>query len=109
MRILIGYDSSVRSDAAIDDLKRAGLPRDSDVLIASIADLLIGGPELSEVIGQAMTSPGAQPGLKRAYTHAERVTKEAKEAASKAEKRVRKLFPIGTSEPRSWWERLPGF
>lgn len=93
MRILIGHDGSESSDAAVDDLKRAGLPRDSDVLIASVADLLIGGPELSEVIGHAMTSRRAVSGLKKTLTHAERVTKEAQEAASKAKKRVRKLFP----------------
>lgn len=93
MRILIGYDGSEHSDAAIDDLKRAGLPRDSDVLIASIADLLIGGPELSEIVGQTMTSRWDESGLQKAKTHAERVTKEAKEAASKARARVRKLFP----------------
>ena len=38
MKILIGYDGSEHSDAAIDDLKLAGLPRDSEILIASVAD-----------------------------------------------------------------------
>ena len=93
MKILIGYDGSEHSNAAIDDLKRAGLPRDSDVLIASVADLLIGGPELAKVIEQVMTSRPDAPGPKKTQTHAERVTKEAKEAASKAKKRVQRLFP----------------
>lgn len=93
MRILIGYDGSEYSDAAIDDLKLAGLPRDSEVLIASVGDLLMSSPELSEVIGQALTSRRVVSGLKKAQTHAERVTNEAKEAAKRAKKRVQKLFP----------------
>lgn len=93
MKILIGYDGSKHSDAAIDDLKLAGLPYDSDVLIASIADLLIGGPELSEVIGQALPARRGASGIKKTQTHAERATNEAKEAASGAKRRLRKLFP----------------
>lgn len=93
MRILIGYDGSEYSDAAIDDLKLAGLPRDSEVLIASVGDLLMSSPELSELVGQALTSRRVASGLKKAQTHAERVTKEAKDAASRAKKRVQKLFP----------------
>lgn len=93
MNILIGYDGSEHSDRAIDDLKRAGLPRDCDVLIASVGDLLMSSPELSEILGQALTSRRVASGIKKAQIHAERVTKEAQEAASRAKKRVRKLFP----------------
>ncbi len=93
MRMLIGYDGSEPSDVAIDDLQRAGLPRDSEVLIASVGDLLMSSPELSEIIGEAMTSSRVASGLKTAQTHAERVMKEAHDAAARAEARVRDLFP----------------
>ena len=93
MKVLIGYDGSEHSDAAIDDLSLAGIPRDSEILIASIGDLLMSSPELSEIIGQAFTSSRVAAGLEKAQTHAERVTKEAEEAAVRAEVRVRKLFP----------------
>ena len=93
MRILIGYDGSEHSDAAIDDLKRAGLPRDSDVLIVSVGDLLMSSPDLSEVLGHALPSGRIASALKKAQTHAERVTKEAEDAAARAERRVRELFP----------------
>jgi nucleotide-binding universal stress UspA family protein len=96
MRILIGYDGSEHSDAAIDDLQRAGLPDDSEVLIVSVGDLLMSSPELSEVIEQALTSRRIASGIKNAQTHAERVTNEAKEAAARAKKRVEKLFPEWT-------------
>ena len=93
MRILIGYDGSEHSDAAIDDLKRTGLPRDSEVLIGSVGDLLMSGPEVSEAVDQALSVPRLASTLKKAQTHAERVTKEAKEAAERAKKRIQKLFP----------------
>jgi len=92
MRVLIGYDGSEHSDAAIDDLKLAGLPRDSEVLIASVGDLLMSGPELSEAIKQTLPRDVAD-WLKKTQTHAERVTQESQEAASRAKERVKKLFP----------------
>ena len=93
MRILIGYDGSEHSDAALDDLKRAGLPRDSEVLIASVGDLLMSSPELSEIIGEALSSNRIAAEIKKAQTHAERVTKEAEDAAARAKARVEELFP----------------
>lgn len=93
MKIVIGYDGSEHSEAAIDDLKWAGLPRDSDVLIASIGDLLMSGPELSEAISQAIQVPRVLRALKNSQTHAERVTNEAKDAAEKAKRHVMELFP----------------
>jgi nucleotide-binding universal stress UspA family protein len=56
MRILIGYDGSEHSDTALDDLKRAGLPRDSKVLVVSVGDLLMSNPPLSEVAAEILTS-----------------------------------------------------
>ena len=39
MKILIGYDGSESSDAMLDDLRRAGLPAEADVFVASIAEI----------------------------------------------------------------------
>jgi nucleotide-binding universal stress UspA family protein len=93
MKILIGYDGSEFSDSAIEDLKLAGLPDDSEVLIVSVGDLLMSSTELSEVIGQAFTSSRVEAGLKKALTHAGRITKDAENAASRAKERIRELFP----------------
>jgi hypothetical protein len=38
MKILIGYDGTNGSDFALDDLRRAGLPREAEVLVVSIAE-----------------------------------------------------------------------
>jgi nucleotide-binding universal stress UspA family protein len=37
MRILVAYDGSAHADAAIDDLLRAGLPHQGEVVVASVA------------------------------------------------------------------------
>lgn len=39
MKILIAYDGSNCADAALDDLKRAGLPREAQVVVMSVAEL----------------------------------------------------------------------
>ena len=56
MRVLIGYDGSESADAALDDLKKAGLPRDLKVLIVSVGEIAM-PPSLigSEVTGMPVT------------------------------------------------------
>ena len=41
MKLLIAYDGSKCADAALDDLRRAGLPRKMEVLVLSVADVLM--------------------------------------------------------------------
>jgi hypothetical protein len=53
MRILIGYDGSESADAALDDLRRAGLPRAVEALILSVAEVI--APPSST--GAKMVSP----------------------------------------------------
>ena len=93
MRVLIGFDGSEHSDAAIEDLKHAGLPQDCTVLIATVADLLMSSPELSKVIKQTITPRRVAAGLDKAQSHAERITKEALENSRRAKTRVKKMFP----------------
>lgn len=100
MRILIGYDGSEHAGAALDDLKRAGLPRDSEVLVVSVADLLMSSPPIQEVAAQVLTSRRVASALKQAQTHADRVVKEAEEFAAKAVDRLRLEFPEGKVKSR---------
>ena len=45
MRILVAYDGSAYATAAIDDLRRAGLPRQTEAMVVSVAHR--GWPEAS--------------------------------------------------------------
>ena len=54
MRILIGYDGSESADAALDDLRRAGLPREVEVLIVSVSDGLVDpSSSIADIAGSA--------------------------------------------------------
>ncbi len=37
MKILIAYDGSPCAEAALDDLRKAGLPQDAEALVISVA------------------------------------------------------------------------
>jgi hypothetical protein len=39
MKILIGYDGSTTADAALDDLKSAGLPDRAEAIVISVAEV----------------------------------------------------------------------
>ena len=67
MKVLIGYDGSESADAALDGLKLAGLPRDSEVLVVSVADLLMSEPPIVDVAEQVFTSRRMAAALERAH------------------------------------------
>ena len=55
MEILIGYDGSDCAEAALDDLKRAGLPPNAEACILSVAEVWLPPPPPSsyEIVEQA--------------------------------------------------------
>ena len=93
MKILIGYDGSAGSNAVFDDLKKAGLPRDTEAVVASVADLLVSGPSVQDAVVQAIISRRSTLGLNRDQSHAENVIGEAKAFAAFGKNRIQELFP----------------
>jgi len=47
MRILIGYDGSDCAEAAVDDLRQAGLPSKAEALVFSVAEVWLPPPPSS--------------------------------------------------------------
>ena len=94
MRLLIGYDGSESADAALSDLRRAGLPRDTEALILSVADVMK-MPVLSsyELVEQALVSRRVTSGIILAQTQTSQALKEANQFASEASALVQSLFP----------------
>ncbi len=81
MKILIAYDGSEGAESAIDDLKRAGLPRRAEALVLTIVEELIPAP----------TSIGGV-----ATTFAKSLLEEEKDSlalARRARSRIHQLFP----------------
>jgi len=94
MRVLIGYDGSENADAALDDIQKAGLPRDLQVLIVSVGEIAM-PPSLigSEMTAMPVTPQSIKISLAAADAQTEQSLKEAEELAAKAGARVRSYFP----------------
>jgi nucleotide-binding universal stress UspA family protein len=94
MKILVGYDGSQSADAALADLRRAGLPREAEALIVSVADVMMApaAPHY-ELVSQALTSRRVTSGLMYAEQQNARVVNEASAFASKATNQLRRYFP----------------
>ncbi len=93
MKILIGYDGSICSDAALDDLKLAGLPDETEATVMSIAEVWLPPPPENETLSEYAHDLQTQPQPFKAYqTHAKAVT-EAETLAKHAQGRLRQMFP----------------
>jgi hypothetical protein len=56
MKILIAYDGSSCADSALEDLRRAGLPRQSEAIVLSVAKLWSPALEIAGVGEEALSS-----------------------------------------------------
>src|ERR1044072_8365768 len=95
MRILIGYDGSESADAVLNDLRRAGLPREAEALIVSVGEVpMMPPPSSYEVVGGALTSQRAVFAISQSQELlAARVLEGAASIAAEARDRVRSFFP----------------
>ncbi|MCM3871975.1 MAG: universal stress protein [Pyrinomonadaceae bacterium] len=90
MKIVIAYDGSESADAALEDLKSAGLPKTAEALVLSLADVFL--PPPNEEVDS--TVPSYVPaGVRRAHERAEHEVKEAESLALRASEQLHKSFP----------------
>ena len=91
MKILVAYDGSECSEAALDDLKRAGLAAGAEVLVMTLADVFVPPPIDEEVDN---TFPTYEPeGIKLAHERARHKLDQAEELAKNASHHIRLSFP----------------
>jgi nucleotide-binding universal stress UspA family protein len=50
MKILVAYDGSECADAALDDLRRAGLPSDAQIKVLSVVENWLPPPSVLEIL-----------------------------------------------------------
>ena len=96
MKILIGYDGSDCSEAALDDLRKAGLPQsDVEALVLTVADvfMLPSPPPSSYEIVEAATETEARAIDQRRYATNVRAIEAAEGFARRAGERLRNSFP----------------
>lgn len=94
VRLLVAYDGSDCADAALADLQRAGLPRDTEALVLTVGEALLTPPYVLsyEVVAAAATS--------RRVSSAQAQAAHALEAAREVAERGRDL--LGSAFPG--WE-----
>lgn len=90
MKILIAYDGSECAETALEDLKRAGLPGDVEVLVMSMADVFLPPPDDEVETAAPVYVPDA---VKRARELAQHQLGQAAAAAKHASEQIKALFP----------------
>ena len=91
MKILIGYDGSECAEAALEGLRRAGLPAEADVLVVSVADVFLPPPANKETDDIFPLIVPAS--VKRAHEQAAKKVAHAHDLAQKAKTTLARLFP----------------
>ena len=101
MKVLIAYDGSECSDAAILDLRRAGLPAVAQVLVLSVAEMSM----LVEAVpsGTLLACPGmVLPDSMESDATSGHQLQEAKAFAAQAADRLRADFPSWNINTEAW-------
>ncbi|MBM3891613.1 MAG: universal stress protein, partial [Verrucomicrobia bacterium] len=104
LKILIGYDGSHCAEAALNDLRRAGLPRGTEAIVLSVADVWRPPPGSEfAALGEAIP-----PSVRMARAHAIETEEEARKLAEQAAARLREHFPgwqvsTATCHDAPWW------
>ena len=91
MKILVAYDGSEWADAALADLHSAGLGEQVEVLVMSLADVLMPPPDGDDTAPAYLPEP-ARLALERAQEKVD----EAKALAQRAADQLRSSFPSWT-------------
>jgi nucleotide-binding universal stress UspA family protein len=89
-RLLIGYDGSDCANAALDDLRSAGLPGDLDVKVLTVSDVWL--PPESHMLEPVYPDVEAKA-VRRARATAGQALKEAEETAGAGVARISEICP----------------
>lgn len=95
MKLLLAYDGSDCADAALDDLRRAGLPDDVEALIISVAEVWLPPPPPSslEISGEEAEETSVPAEVQKVYAKHTKAVEEAQALAARARTRLQQNFP----------------
>jgi nucleotide-binding universal stress UspA family protein len=110
MKLLLGYDGSECADAALDDLKRAGLPATVEAQVLVVAEVWLPPPSIGP-LNEKVAEEKVPADLKRLHVRTAAIVKEAQTMAEAAGERLERSFPqwevrtkVETGSPA--WELL---
>jgi nucleotide-binding universal stress UspA family protein len=94
MKVLIAYDGSEYAEAALHDLRRAGLPQQVEAVVIAVADVLLPPPRpfISETTTTGFPADMAMAG-QGARAQALHAVQESYALAKGASERLRTIFP----------------
>ena len=95
MKILIAYDGSECSEAALDDLVLAGLPEDGKFLVMSVAEVWLPPANSSEWEAET-TDPYLKEISRKHLENSKKAVAEVETLANHAVQRLQKMFPRWT-------------
>lgn len=93
MKVLIGYDGSESADAALDDLQRAGLPSETEILIVAVGHLWMPPTDIASLPGAALASRRFTATIAHLQTQAAQALKHAEVVSGKAAAQIKSDFP----------------
>lgn len=93
MKIVVGYDGSECADAALDDLRNAGLPLKCSALVVTVAEVWLPPPPPSAYEFAGMAEVNENPTIKFRYEKELGKVEEAKALAARAAARLKANFP----------------
>lgn len=91
MKVLLAYDGSKCSEAAIDDLVRAGLPQDTECNVISVAEVWL-PPQTANGEGEN-PDPALERLVRRQREAGEKALEESRAFAKHASTRLKEMFP----------------
>ena len=103
MKILVAYDGSTCADDALDDLPRAGLPREADSLIVRVQERWLSPPsgyETIEEVSVATNSVAAKP-ARDVEEPQIKADDESRTSLARASQRLASYFPEWKTETLS--------
>lgn len=93
MKLLIAYDGSDCSEAALDDLVKAGLPDEADALVLSVAEVWLPPPPNNQSVNEYADAIQNDAQFKEMYKHGAEALSEAKTYVAHAKERLKRHFP----------------
>lgn len=92
MKVLIGYDGSPSADAALEELKRAGLPGNTKILLAAVGDIRI-PLNLTALPSAALNLRRFSTNAAQLQDKAKQILMESEHFTGKAAARIKSAFP----------------
>ena len=93
MKLLVAYDGSRCSEAALDDVVRAGLPGDGEALVVSVAEVWLPPSTSNGKVTDIYLDADSERLIQKHYNKGKKIVAEAETFANHAKERLKRILP----------------